>query len=234
MLADAVKNGGCLLRFDGGDPVSVLMHKELRLKLGGADHKGEYIFGLCTAPEHRCGGYASSLVEEICAESGSDFAVLIPENEDLYEFYGRLGFTPGGRAASFRACAAKSSPVSVVSGSSAAYAAYIAAAEKYDGICLLSERDFAASAAISPQTCVIGENGVCLVSSAGVEVFAPAESAVALAASALELCGVSEARAICPLSSAPDGAETVRIGMIRSLRGETPPESFYINNLFNL
>ena len=233
MLADAVKNGGCLLCFDGGKLASAALHKDVSVKFGGENRRGVYVFGLCTAPEYRGAGLASGLVDEICAESGADYALLIPENDGLFEFYEKLGFEPDGIAAAFRVSAAKTVPVYIADNARDAYAAYRNAAEKCGDICMLSESDLAASAAISPQTCVIGKSGICFVGG-DVEVFAPDGRAEELAASALELCGVSEARAICPLSSAPDGAETVRIGMIRSLRGETPPESFYINNLFNL
>ena len=233
MLNDAVENGDCFLRLAEDKPVSVVLTKRVKLRFGNAERRGTYLFGVCTAPVHRCAGYATELIEEACSASDADFAVLIPEKPSLFEFYDRLGFLPYGIGYSFETAAVEYESVSVCDGESA-YAAYVNAASKCDNICLLSESDFAASAALSPRVCVVGNSGVCFVSPDGAEAFSLRESVRGLAASALALCGMPTARVTVPASCAPDAAEPVKIGMIKSLSGEPAPKSFYINNLFNL
>ena len=233
MLDDAVANGDCLMLLSEDKPVSVALTKRVVLRFAGADCIGAYIFGLCTAPEHRGRGYASSLIREACDSAGADFALLIPETPDLFDFYEALGFLPVGEGAAFTVAAGEYESVSVLNGAEA-YAAYAKAASECGDICALSESDLAASAAIAPRVCVAGESGVCFVSADGAEAFAPRESVRALAASALALCGVGSARVTAPPSCAPEDAEPVRIGLIKPLSGAPVPKSFYVNNLYNL
>lgn len=233
MLDDAVANGSCLMSLSEDKPVSVALTKRVALRLSGADYSGTYIFGLCTAPEYRGRGYASSLIREACDSADSDFALLIPEKPDLFAFYESLGFLPVGAGASFAVAAAEYESVTVREGREA-YAAYAETASECGDICLLSESDLTASAAITPRVCVAGDSGVCFVSAEGAEAFAPRESVRALAASALALCGVDAARVTVPQSCAPEGAERVRIGLIKPLSGAPVPKCFYVNNLFNL
>ena len=233
MLDDALKNGKCILSTVENRIVSVALCKNVLLRFGGDDRKGVYIFGLCTAEEYRGSGFASGLLEEICENSDADYAVLIPENENLFSFYDKLGFLPNGYGASLTVKAAEKTPVTVVDSLSVAYAAYRRAAETRGDICLLSESDLAASLSLSRQICVTGENGVCFVGDL-VETLAPPDEVLDLSASALDLLVIPQATVITPLSSAPVGAKALPLGMIKSLCGETPPERFYINNLFNL
>ena len=233
MLGDALKNGGCLLCADDGKAVSVSLFKDVSLRFGGVYRKGVYIFGLCTAEEYRGRGSASGLIDEICGKSGGDFAVLIPENDALTGFYEQLGFALNGYGASLNVQAAEKQSVRVVDSLSDAYRAYGSAVEMYEDICVLSESDLAASLSLSGQACVAGDNGVCFIGDY-VEAFAPADDVSDLSASALELLGIPQATVVTPLSSAPVGAEPLPLGMIKPLRGELPPERFYINNLFNL
>lgn len=234
MLADAAENGACHTRVRDGKAVSAALTKPLRLRFGGADRIGVYIFGLCTVPEYRGRGLAKDIIGEICAVSNADFALLIPERADLFTFYETLGFRRGGIASAWTATASRDECVCAVSDPAEVYAAYEAAALKCGDACLLSKSDLAASMALSRQTCVAGESGVCFVSGDGCEAFAPCDRVAGLAASALALCGIANARVTAPVSFAPDGAETFDIGMIKTLRGQKPPEAFYINNLFNL
>lgn len=232
ILEDALENGEYLLRFSDAALASVALYKDVCLRFGDSEKKGTYIFGLCTAAEYRGSGLASGLVREICENSDADYAVLIPESPYMFPFYEKQGFQPVGCAASFRVSAEKRVRVSRVDDVGKAYAAYRNAAEKYRDICLLSESDFKASAALSPQTFIIGDGGVCLVGE-DVEAFGDAETVRDIAASALDLLGISGASVKTPTASAPDNAELLRIGVIKPLRGEQPPECFYINNLFN-
>lgn len=233
LLDDALRNGKCMLGAVEHKTVSVALCKDVTLRFGGKDRKGVYVFGLCTAEEHRGAGFASNLLGVICDNSDAQYAVLIPENDDLFFFYEKLGFLPNGYGASLTVKAAGKTPVMVVDSLSVAYAAYRHAAETCGDICLLSESDLAASLSLSRQTCVTGENGVCFVGDR-VETLAPPGEALDLSASALHLVGIPQTTVITPLSSAPVGAKALPLGMIKALRGATPPERFYINNLFNL
>ena len=233
MFDDAAENGRSYIRFCGDKPVTVAFSKPLSLRFDGAESAGVYIFGLCTAPEHRGKGFAKDVISEICAISDSDFTLLIPETPELFGFYETLGFVRGGVAAKFTATASGSERVSIISDPAAAYRAYKDSAMKCGNLCLLSETDLAASLKLSPQICVAGESGVCFVGADGCEAFAPRECVEGLASSALALCGIAGSAVTVPAPLAPDGAEKFDIGMIKPLRGCRPPELFYINNLFN-
>ena len=233
LLADAAENGACYLKTDGNEPVSVALSKPVRLRINGEERKGEYLFGVCTDAAHRGRGYAAGLVAEACENADADCAVLIPENEGLFEFYGPLGFTAAGACASFSVEASAAESVSV--SGDGAYTEYLGFAQKCDNLCILSERDFISSAALAPRTAVVGKSGVCFITSDGsVEVFAPRERIKDLAASALSLLGISAASVTTHFDFAPDGAAVKRIGMIKPLRNADIPARFYINNLYNL
>lgn len=58
--------------------------------------KGRYLYGLTTSPELRGKGIMSELLQfakQKYAQSGDDFFVLIPQSEQLFEFYKKRGFT---------------------------------------------------------------------------------------------------------------------------------------------
>lgn len=233
LLADAAENGACYVKMADEKPVSVALSKPVRLRFNGEERVGAYIFGVCTDPARRGNGYAAALIEEACADTDADFAVLIPENDGLFAYYERLGFTADGVGASFGVSASASEKVAV--GDSDTYSVYLDRVEKSDNVCILSERDMTASEALAPRTAVIGESGVCFVTSDWrVEAFAPRERVNGLVSSALSLLGIPSASVTVPADHSPDGAETVRIGMIKPLRDVAAPARFYINNLYNL
>ncbi len=233
LLADAAENGACYVKMTDDKPVSVALCKPVRLRLNKEERVGTYIFGVCTDPSHRGKGYAAGLIEEVCADTDADYAVLIPEDDDLFAFYERLGFAPNGVGASFNVTASETERVFI--GDTDAYSEYLYFAEKCDNVSILSERDLIASGALAPRTAVIGKSGVCFVTSdRRVEAFAPRERVKGLVSSALSLLGMSSASVTAPLDYAPDCAETVRIGMIKPLRAVDVPQRFYINNLYNL
>ncbi len=55
------------------------------------DFDAEYIFAVCTKPEYRGRGIFRNHLKEVI---GDNPCVLIPENESLFAFYEKLGFTP--------------------------------------------------------------------------------------------------------------------------------------------
>ena len=233
LLADAAENGACYMKTVGDAPVSVALSKPVRLRFDGEDRVGTYLFGVCTDPAYRGRGYAAGLMEEVCADTDADYAVLIPEDDGLFAYYERLGFTANGVGASFTAGASAVESVRISDGN--AYPYYLDLAQKCDNLCVLSERDYLASEALAPRTAIIGESGVCFVTSDGrAEAFAPRDRVKGLVSSALSLLGLPSASVTVPADHAPDGAETVRIGMIKPLRGGCVPRRFYINNLYNL
>lgn len=55
-----------------------------------------YIFAVATAPQARCRGYATKLIEKaVCRakEEGYDALALIPADDRLYNYYTRFGFS---------------------------------------------------------------------------------------------------------------------------------------------
>ena len=51
-----------------------------------------YIFAVVTAPEYRGNGYAKKLIEKIKQENKDKILILRPVNEDIIEYYKKLGF----------------------------------------------------------------------------------------------------------------------------------------------
>ncbi|MBR5768491.1 MAG: hypothetical protein IKX98_00125, partial [Clostridia bacterium] len=83
--------------------------------------------------------------------------------------------------------------------------------------------------------CFEGEKSFCIVGDGSIkEIIAPRERIEAFAASVLKLCGIGSAKATAPVALAPENAEVVKLGMIKRLKDTEPPQSFYVNNLYNL
>lgn len=64
---------------------------------GGAFQRAHYLFGAATLPEYRKEGIMSSLIEYALKDSfkeGDRASVLLPANEGLYSYYGKLGYVP--------------------------------------------------------------------------------------------------------------------------------------------
>lgn len=56
-----------------------------------------YIYGACTHPDYRRKGVMRQLLQQAIAHmkaDGVDAAILIPANDDLYEYYTKFGFAP--------------------------------------------------------------------------------------------------------------------------------------------
>lgn len=66
-------------------------------KDGERDLKAYYIYGVGTNPEMRGRGLAGLLLKETlkeAAQKGIDLCMLVPQNESLFGFYEKFGFTP--------------------------------------------------------------------------------------------------------------------------------------------
>ena len=64
---------------------------------GGTALRAHYIFAAATRPRFRSRGYMSSLMAYAAiagADRGDRFSAVLPADEGLYRFYGKLGYTP--------------------------------------------------------------------------------------------------------------------------------------------
>lgn len=72
------------------------MLQETRFEFNNAG-LATYIYGACTHPLYRKRGYMAHLIEQSFRNdlnAGIGQSILIPENESLFEFYGKFGYTP--------------------------------------------------------------------------------------------------------------------------------------------
>lgn len=84
--------------FDGGVCCAslYLIDGKIRDKTG-TFQRANYLFGAATLPEYRKGGIMSSLIEYALTDSfndGDKVSILLPANEKLYSYYGKLGYNP--------------------------------------------------------------------------------------------------------------------------------------------
>lgn len=90
---------GPLTLRDEGRLCAMLALPEMTLAFGdGWSLKGGYIYALATAPEARGRGYASQLLDYagvLLRERGADFAVTVPAQPSLFDFFARNGYQPG-------------------------------------------------------------------------------------------------------------------------------------------
>lgn len=78
-----------------GKPVSSLYLLDISIIQGTELVSGYYIYAAGTLPESRGHGYMRKLIlyaENLALERGKNFLALLPANENLYKFYGKLGF----------------------------------------------------------------------------------------------------------------------------------------------
>lgn len=54
--------------------------------------KGGYVYAVTTHKDHRGQGICNKLMEYVKADKTYDFLVLKPQNDGLFEFYGKMGF----------------------------------------------------------------------------------------------------------------------------------------------
>lgn len=76
-----------------GRPVSMLSLLPAQLYRGGAIQPMRYVYAVATLPEYRGRGFARILLEEGRRQTGEPLA-LVPALEELWDYYGRLGFVP--------------------------------------------------------------------------------------------------------------------------------------------
>lgn len=78
---------------DAGDTVSALSVFPVEYR----GHKGGYVYGVCTAPEHRGHGYALKLLSDVerhCSDKMQmDFFILRPASGPLFGYYRKAGYT---------------------------------------------------------------------------------------------------------------------------------------------
>lgn len=76
-------------------PVCSLYLLDMSVMQGGSEVPGCYVYAAGTLPEYRGNGYMSKLIfyaETLALKRGKGFLALLPANEGLYKFYGKLGF----------------------------------------------------------------------------------------------------------------------------------------------
>ena len=86
-------NKNMLLMEENGEIVSML--SLLKVKIG--EIKGRYVYAVATDKRFRGRGYASELLryaKQLIKENNEEFLVILPQNESLYAFYAKSGFTP--------------------------------------------------------------------------------------------------------------------------------------------
>ena len=62
------------------------------LPVSFCDKNGGYIYAVTTHKDYRGQGICNKLMEYVKADGKYDFLVLKPQNEGLFEFYGKMGF----------------------------------------------------------------------------------------------------------------------------------------------
>ncbi len=87
IIGFAEKHGSIHIKRAENEAVNMICSCEIT----DGDFKADYLFACCTKPEFRnLGLFKKHLFEVI----GDKSAVLLPENESLFPFYERLGFSP--------------------------------------------------------------------------------------------------------------------------------------------
>ena len=84
--------------FEEGKPTSALYMLESEIVKDKKTYSAYYIYAVCTHPEYRGKGLMKSLFEELFEVAKSrdvDYLFLVPEEEYLFNIYGKLGFKNG-------------------------------------------------------------------------------------------------------------------------------------------
>lgn len=87
-----------LAAFDGEIPVSALYMLESEIVIDEKIYSSYYIYAVCTHPDYRKKGLMNKLFEKLFSVSesrGIDYLFLVPEEEYLFEVYGKLSFENG-------------------------------------------------------------------------------------------------------------------------------------------
>lgn len=81
-----------ILRIEEGETVS--MASMLPVKCGG--YRGRYIYAVATAKKYRNRGYCREVmafIHNFMAECGENFAILVPAEKSLFDFYKKMGYS---------------------------------------------------------------------------------------------------------------------------------------------
>ncbi|MGN0448649.1 MAG: GNAT family N-acetyltransferase [Acutalibacteraceae bacterium] len=82
--------------FESGQIVSVLYLLSAEIFIDGTAYKGKYLYAAATKENFRKKGLMEKLIKDaqcFCKKENLDFISLVPANEKLYDYYGKLGFT---------------------------------------------------------------------------------------------------------------------------------------------
>ena len=78
-----------------GHPVSGAYLLPTTLHIGDAAYSAYYFFGAATSPNYRRKGYMEQVIRycrTLCEERDIDFLVLVPSDNELYQYFSRFGF----------------------------------------------------------------------------------------------------------------------------------------------
>lgn len=78
-----------------GRPVSGAYLLPTTLHIGDKEYSAYYFFGAATHPDYRRKGFMEQVIRycrTLCEERGIDFLVLVPSNNELYQYFSRFGF----------------------------------------------------------------------------------------------------------------------------------------------
>ncbi|MEG2770501.1 MAG: GNAT family N-acetyltransferase, partial [Oscillospiraceae bacterium] len=79
------------IKEENNSPIAMLISVDVEM----SGKKGAYFYGLTTLPQYQKNGVMSKLIDEVCDELktlGYTFAVLIPQDKTLFDFYEKRGF----------------------------------------------------------------------------------------------------------------------------------------------
>ncbi len=110
----AVSEDNIICVRDGEKPVSMLYIIHCEIHLSGEFYKCAYIYAVGTLKEYRgmgCMRMAFDFLEKIARERGYSYLTLVPENDELFKMYEKLGFK-NGLTANLVKCTASQVPLS--------------------------------------------------------------------------------------------------------------------------
>ncbi len=77
------------------EPVAMLTLLPVTLQTPRGQHRGQYVYAVATAPEHRGKGLMQTLmtaVDQAMTANGDDFLCLVPASKSLFSLYERVGY----------------------------------------------------------------------------------------------------------------------------------------------
>lgn len=95
------KEDNTLIYFEKEEAVASLQMQEYNIRMYEEVFPIYYLAGLCTLPEHRNKGYMGKLITEalnIMQSRDIALTILVPANEQLFNYYEKYGFTQAFRS----------------------------------------------------------------------------------------------------------------------------------------